>query len=54
MPIANANQSSIALEKVKADPNKAGSEPNTMQQLQFNTIGAQDPVFVLSKWSLDN
>ena len=43
MPIANANQSSIAPKQVKADPNQAGLKPNTMQQQQFNTIGAQDP-----------
>ena len=33
MPIANANQSSIAPEQVKADPNQAGPEPNTTQRL---------------------
>ena len=33
MPIANANQSSIALEQVKAESNQAGAESNTTQRL---------------------
>ena len=55
MSIANANQSFIAPEQVKADPNQAGPEPYTTQRLQFNTIGTQDSagVFVLSLVTTD-